>query len=119
MTPTFLTPAREQEIRERYSHYADVPADQLTDVPLLLRALDAERATVQRLTDERNKYRTLANIGAWHEDCRPNREMAARVIGNQQQANNKLADTISELRAQLAESQQTIARLTAGHGQPE
>lgn len=50
-----------------------------------------------RALEERDTYRTLAAIGAWHKDCRPNREMAAREIQKSQAVINKLADTITAL----------------------
>ena len=54
-----------------------------------------------RLIRERDDYRTLAEIGTWHKDCRPNREMAARELAKSQAIINKLADEITQLQAEL------------------
>lgn len=53
---------------------------------------------------EAAELRTLAQIGTWHKDCRPNRHMAARELQKSQAIINQLADTITELRACLAAS---------------
>lgn len=52
---------------------------------------------IARLKQEIRELRTLANIGTWHEDCRPNRHQAAREIEKSQEIINKLADRITEL----------------------
>ena len=46
---------------------------------------------------ERDEFKTLANIGIWHDDCRPNRHMAARELAKSQAIIDKLADTVSTL----------------------
>jgi hypothetical protein len=76
-------------------------------------------STIDRLTaelaearKERDTYRTLAGIGAWHKECRPNREMAARELQKSQAVIDKLADTISEsnMAREAAESQLAVLR---------
>jgi hypothetical protein len=67
----------------------------------------AEQAqTIQKLTEERNTYKTLAGIGAWHNDCRPNRQQAARELQKSQAIIDKLADRITALEADLAAARQ-------------
>ncbi len=59
-------------------------------------------AEVEKLRVENQELRTLAKIGTWHNECRPNRHQAARELEKSQAIINKLADTISDLRAELA-----------------
>jgi chromosome segregation ATPase len=76
-----------------------------------LRAVTAEQAR-QEAEQQRDQYRTLAAIGVWHADCRPNRAMAARELAKSQAVIDKLADTISSLRVELA-------NMTAKHAYEE
>jgi hypothetical protein len=68
--------------------------------------LSALRAEVAALRKERDEYRTLAKVGQWHDDCRPNRQQAAREIKKQQAVINKMADAVAEAnqRAEQAEA---------------
>lgn len=70
---------------------------------------DAANKTAARWRDglaamqvQRDNYKTLAGIGVWHADCRPNRHQAAETIQKQQAENDKLADEISRLRDRIA-----------------
>jgi hypothetical protein len=66
--------------------------------------LDRAEATEHQfatLRTERDEYRTLAAIGTWHAECRPNRHMAARELQKSQAVIDKLADTISALRTAI------------------
>lgn len=60
------------------------------------------KVMLQVANRERDQYQTLAAIGTWHRECRPNREMAARELQKSQAIIDKLADTITELRRELA-----------------
>ena len=68
---------------------------------------------VRALEAERDEYRTLAGVGKWHDDCRPNRHMAAREIAKGQEVINKLADEIAALRARVAALEQAGAAFVA------
>ena len=68
---------------------------------LILAAVARGQQEIAKLTEQRDTYRTLAGIGTWHSDCRPNRHMAAREIEKSQAVINKLADEITTLQAQL------------------
>ncbi len=68
----------------------------------------AVKAKVQKILDayqamqgELRELRVLAKIGTWHDDCRPNREMAARELAKSQAIIDKLADEITSLQAQI------------------
>lgn len=63
--------------------------------------IEKAACAIETLKEERATYKTLAQIGTWHPDCRPNRAMAARELEKSQAVINKLADTISELRAEI------------------
>lgn len=128
---TDLLPPEEQ-IRQIVSGFADAFADgygcdhhpvgdwcgDCRDVIAAnVRRLLAHLATVQQ---ERDEYRTLAAIGVWHEDCRPNRHMAARELAKSQAVIDKLADTISAVTARSEaaehdwqEAEAQLAALTA------
>ncbi len=58
-------------------------------------ALSASPA--ETIRQERDIYKALAAVGTWHDDCRPNREMAARELAKSQAIIDKLADRITEL----------------------
>jgi hypothetical protein len=58
------------------------------------------RGRCDKLKAERDEYKALASIGKWHDECRPNRHMAAETIQKQQAVIDKLADTITQLRAE-------------------
>lgn len=82
---------------------------------LLEKSSVSEAAPVDALTAmtlERDTYRTLAAIGTWHNDCRPNRHMAARELEKSQAVIDKLADTISALTRErdCARGAETLAR---------
>jgi hypothetical protein len=62
----------------------------------LIETDEALRAEVIRLQEELATYKTLAKVGRWHNDCRPNRVQAARAIENQQSVIGKMADAVSE-----------------------
>lgn len=70
-----------------------------------------EQALEER-TRELKEWKTLAGVGTWHADCRPNRLMAAETIAKQQATIDKLADTITSLsaRAEAAEATLTAAQ---------
>lgn len=53
---------------------------------------------------------TLAGIGTWHAECRPNRQQAAETIAKQQTENNKLADKIASLRASDGRLREALRR---------
>jgi predicted transcriptional regulator len=65
------------------------------------RSRDYLRVQLQVAEQARDEARTLAQIGTWHNECRPNREMAARELAKSQEVIDKLADRISELEARL------------------
>lgn len=63
---------------------------------------------------ENEELRTLAKIGTWHNECRPNRQQATKELAKSQAIIDKLADTITELRAASAvPPAQEAARLKA------
>lgn len=62
---------------------------------------EAAEARCAALAAERDEYKALAKVGPWHNDCRPNRHMAARELLKSQAVNDKLADTITSLNAEL------------------
>lgn len=62
----------------------------------------AAEAALALSNKQRDEFRTLSQIGVWHKDCRPNREMAARELQKSQAIIDKLADEITSLRAVLA-----------------
>jgi hypothetical protein len=59
------------------------------------------------------ELQTLAKIGTWHDECRLNRQQAARELQKSQAVIDKLADEIKSLNAALAERDAEIARLKA------
>jgi hypothetical protein len=67
----------------------------------MVAALDTERTARLEAEQARDEARTLAQVGTWHNECRPNRHMAARELAKSQAVINKLADRISELEAHL------------------
>jgi hypothetical protein len=73
----------------------------MAEVEAQAAALDAERATVKRLTEENDKFRD------WLETREKQMAYAANVI-------QQLSTERDALAAQLAEAQQTIARMTKG-----
>lgn len=75
---------------------------------------DLFAAQLTTLAQARDEYRTLAKIGTWHNDCRPNRQQAVREIEKSQAVINKLADRISELEAQVAAQAPIYKCLTCG-----
>ncbi len=66
---------------------------------------------VKELRQQLATYKTLASVGAWHDECRPNRQQAAETIAKQQAENDKLADAITELRQQLRAQQEHIDKI--------
>ena len=71
--------------------------------------IHAAEAARDEARAERDALKVFAGIGTWHDECRPNREMAARELAKSQAVIDKLADTISALHAS---HQALIAALT-------
>jgi chromosome segregation ATPase len=74
--------------------------EQMLTVRIVERHSALRQSAEQRLEAaerERDAYRALAKIGIWHDDCRPNRHMAARELAKSQAIIDKLADTVSAL----------------------
>lgn len=94
----------------------------------LLAVLDAERATVQRLTEERDALAhgdrlTSAALQAFATDCStPTYQLARNAVNCGNLPESRCRRCLACLAAQLAEAQQTIARLTqprpVASGQP-
>ncbi len=111
--PRSAETARAQEIRARWIDEDDRKLDwslhgsaergeqAVKDIVFILDQLRAAQ-------EDRDRYRTLAGIGTWHKECRPNREMAARELAKSQIVIDKLADRITELESALQ------ARASAG-----
>jgi hypothetical protein len=96
VTPSLVAP-------EDNMHFRVKSADQIVrDDPQT--ASVAPEEEIARLTAERDEYRTLAGIGVWHKDCRPNRHMAVRELAKSQAVINKLADEIARLKAEQSPS---------------
>lgn len=59
-------------------------------------AADLLEAQAQRA----DEYKALANVGTWHNDCRLNRQQAARELLKSQAIIDKMADAVSALTAE-------------------
>jgi hypothetical protein len=51
---------------------------------------------VDGLLNDRDDYKTLARVGRWHNECRPNRNQAAQTIRDMQATIDRMADAVSE-----------------------
>lgn len=76
------------------------------------RLLGEKYNEIAKLKQERDDCKTLAGIGVWHKDCRPNRQTAAREIAKSQTVINRLADEITRLR-RITEQALTEATMAA------
>lgn len=90
--------------------HADVAGLRTELDQLRARAASAESARDEALR-QRDALKVFAGIGTWHDECRPNREMAARELAKSQAVIDKMADTVTGLRAQLDAAQAKIAAL--------
>lgn len=69
---------------------------------------DRLRAQVATLTEERDRYKTLAAIGVWHNDCRPNRRQAADTIAHLDDALKRQAALVTDLTAERDEARRRV-----------
>lgn len=73
----------------------------------------AQARALREAQEEIARLKTLANIGTWHNECRPNREMAARELQKSQTVIDKLADQISTLNASQDRLREALAEILA------
>lgn len=67
-------------------------------------------AQLTRLEQERDDYKRLSAIGTWHNECRPNRWMAARELEKSQAVIDKMADAVTALTAERDALNETLNR---------
>lgn len=73
-------------------------------------------AAISSLQAENTELKTLAKVGAWHDGCRPNREMAARELLKSQAVIDRLADRIALFQQSFAFCAMHTPELWEGDG---
>lgn len=86
---------------------------QLAANELLREELQSLRAQLAEREQELQTYKTLAKVGTWHNDCRPNRLMAARELDKRQAVIDKMADAVSEANRAREAAESTLSALRA------